>query len=83
MSIRDLRKMGLLKPESGWADRLPRSSVRGLLALVWFLLAIGGCVLMVYGDGHYWTWIGLGGFAVALIGFIRQNITSVDAGGLD
>jgi len=75
--------MGLLKPESKWTNRLPRSSVRGTLALMWFLLSIGGSALMVYGDGGGWTWIGLSCFVVALFGFIQQNITSVDAGGLD
>jgi hypothetical protein len=83
MSIRDLRKLGLLKPESEWTDRLPGSNVIGFLAFFWTILAIGGCVLMVFGDGGGWTWVGLGSFAAALVGFIRQNITSVDAGGLE
>jgi hypothetical protein len=37
---------------------------------------------MVLGDGGGLTWVGLAGFVVALCGFVRLNIGSVQAGGL-
>ncbi len=82
MSIRDLRKMGLLKPESEWTDRPPRSCVRGWMASVWLILAVAGCGLMLLGGGAWWTWIGLAAFVMALFGFVRLNIRSVDGSGL-
>lgn len=82
MSIRDLRKMGLLKPESEWKDRVPRSRVSSCWAVLWTVLAVVGCVLMVQGDGDAMTWIGLACFVVALCGFVRLNIVSVRAEGL-
>ena len=82
MSIRDLRGMGLLKPESQWEDELPRSSVSGTYAVFWAALAFGGSGLMVFGDGGGWTWVGLAAFAAALGGFVRLNIRSVRGHGL-
>ncbi len=82
MSIRDLRKMGLLKPESQWQDRAPKSSTSACWTVLWATIAIGGCVLMDLGDGGGLTWVGLAGFVVALCGFVRLNIGSVQAGGL-
>lgn len=83
MSIRDLRKMGLLKPESEWKDRLPRSRVSVVWAVVWTVLAIGGCFFMVQGDGGSMTWVGLACFVAALCAFVRLNIKSVRSVGLD
>ncbi len=82
MSIRDLRNMGLLRPERDWDERVPRSAVGGLQASGWLVVAITGCVFMVLGDGAGLTWIGLSLFAVSLIGFVRLNIKSVDSRGL-
>mgnify|MGYP000017640185 FL=1 len=82
MSIRDLRKMGLLKPESEWTDRLPRSNVSVVGTIAWTTTALVGCVLMVQGNGGTMTWIGLACFVAALCGFVRLNIQSVQGGGL-
>lgn len=83
MSIRDLRKMGLLKPEAQWQDRVPNSATSSWWTILWTAVAIAGCVLMVWGDGGGLTLIGLAGFVVALCGFVRLNIRSVRAGGLE
>lgn len=83
MSIRDLRKMGLLKPESEWTSKLPKSSVSIGWTIVWTSLAITGCVLMVQGDGGLMTWVGLTCFVVALVAFVRLSITSVCSAGLE
>jgi len=81
MSIRDLRKMGLLKPESEWSEQPPQSCVGGVSAGFWLVLAVSGCGLMIMGDGGLWTWVGLGGFSVSLCGFVRLNMRSVDGSG--
>jgi tryptophan-rich sensory protein len=83
MSIRDLRKMGLLKPESEWTERLPRSNVSVVWTIVWTTIALAGCVLMVQGNGGTMTWVGLICFVVALGSFVRLNIQSVQGGGLE
>ncbi len=82
MSIRDLRKMGLLRPEQEWTERVPRSSVHSVFAAGWLILAITSCVLMVAGDGGTMTWFGVVGFAIALTGFVHLNIKSVRADGV-
>jgi membrane protein implicated in regulation of membrane protease activity len=74
--------MGLLRPEQEWTERVPRSSVHTIMAVVWFLLAGTGCVLMVIGDGGTMTWIGLVCFTIALGGFVHLNIRSVRADGV-
>jgi hypothetical protein len=83
MSLSDLRKMGLLKPENEWTSQLPHSPVSGIAATTWMLLAAAGCTGMALGDGGRWTWIGLGAFAVALVFFVTLNIRSVHGDGLD
>ncbi len=77
MSLRDLKQMGLLRPENKWSDTPPKSHVCAWLALLWCLMALGGCTLMVIGDGGLWTWIGLALFAIALVAFVRTNMRSV------
>jgi hypothetical protein len=82
MSIRDLRKMGLLRPEQEWTERVPRSSVNSVYAAGWLILAIISCALMIAGDGGTMTWFGVVGFATALAGFVHLNIRSVRSAGV-
>ena len=81
MSIRDLRKMGLLRPEEEWTESVPRSSVHSVFAAGWLILAITSCALMVVGDGGTMTWFGVVGFSIALAGFVHLNIKSVRSSG--
>ena len=78
MSVSDLQKLGLLRPESDWDPKHTRSYVPLLLWLVMAVLAVGGCVLLVLGNGGVATWIGLGIFSIALVGFVLMNIVSVN-----
>ena len=83
MSLSDLRKMNLLKPEQGWNGRMPRSAVSGPRALLWLIVAILGCVLMVLGNGDLLTWVGLALFGIALWRFVALSLRSIRGGGLD
>ena len=78
MSVSDLKKLGLLRPESDWDPKHTRSYVPLLIWLVMSTMAIGGCVMLVLGDGGLITWIGLAVFSIALVGFVLMNISSVD-----
>ena len=78
MSVSDLQKLGLLRPESDWDPKHTRSFVPLFIWLIMAVMAIGGCVMLVLGDGGILTWIGLGVFSIALIGFVLMNIASVN-----
>lgn len=83
MSLGDLRKMGLLRPEPEWTQRVPRTSVPTIAALGCVIMAGGGCTLMVLGNGGPMTWVGLGVFILGLAVFTWLNLRSVRAEGLD
>lgn len=70
MSMDDLRSQGVLLPEEEWGShRLETTVPQGRLA-AGFVLAVAAVVTMYLGDGGTWTWIGLGGFLVALYGSV-------------
>ena len=83
MSLRDLRQLHLLKPESEWTDAVPRSKRNAWGSTVWGLCAIGGCVLMACGDGGASTWWGLAIFGVSLAAFVHANIKTIESSGHD
>lgn len=78
MSVSDLQKMGLLKPESDWDGKSSGSSVPPVLTLLLAVAGVGGCVLLALGDGHALSWIGLLIFVVAMTCFVWMNIASVN-----
>ncbi|MCH2135387.1 MAG: hypothetical protein MK101_02265 [Phycisphaerales bacterium] len=73
----DLRKLNLLKPEQEWSGEVPGSAVHGPCALLWAGCGLGGCVLMVIGDGAWATWLGVALFGLALIGFTLLNTRAI------
>ena len=77
MSLRDLRQLRLLKPEREWSDTLTPHRTAACWSLLWAIVAGGGCVFMVTGDGGPETWWGLAAFGVALVGFVRSNVISI------
>lgn len=77
MSLKDLGKMKLLRPESEWTGRAERSRVNMPLAMLTAAIGIAGCIFMVIGDGHLLTWMGLLMFGIALIGFSWTNLRGV------
>ena len=78
MSASALQKLGLLREESDWDTRHTRSFVPLLTWVIMAAMAIGGCVMLVLGDGGTVTWIGLGIFSIAMVGFVLMNIASVN-----
>ena len=78
MSVSDLQKMGLLKPESDWDGKSSGSSVPPVPTLLLGVAGIGGCVLLALGDGHALSWIGLLVFVLAMTCFVWLNIASVN-----
>jgi hypothetical protein len=77
MSLKDLRKLGLLRPETEWSGRVPRTTVRSVSAGASAILGGAGCMAMVVGDGGLWTWLGLAGFGVALLVFTIVNVQAI------
>lgn len=77
MSLSDLEKMKLLRPEAEWTGKVQRSGVQSLLASTTGALGITGCVFMWLGNGHALTWIGLLMFSIALGTFTWVNLKGV------
>ena len=77
MSLSDLRKLDLLRPETQWSGRVPRANVNVPLAVVSAAMGIGGCVAMGFGDGGVVTWLGLGSFCVSLAIFMAVNLLAI------
>ncbi|MEE3002111.1 MAG: hypothetical protein VX908_05400 [Planctomycetota bacterium] len=77
MSVSDLQKLGLLKPESEWSGKGVGRSAAPLRSLFLGAIAIAGCVAMVVGDGMTLTWFGLIAFCAALACFVVVHIREV------
>ena len=77
MSLSDLKKMKLLRPEEEWTGAPQRSTVQVVYAAIAGAVGIAGCVLMTVGNGQVLTWIGLLMFAVALGTFTWVNLRGV------
>ena len=77
MSLSDLEKMKLLRPEDEWTGKSQRSDVQAPVASITALIGITGCVLMAIGNGQFLTWIGLLLFSLALGSFTWANLRGV------
>ena len=77
MSVSDLQKLGLLKPESEWSGKGVGRSAAPLRSLFLGAIAIAGCVAMVVGDGLTLTWFGLIAFCAALACFVVVHVREV------
>ena len=77
MSLSDLEKMKLLKPEKEWTGHAQRSEVQPVLTALTSALGVTGCIFMWLGNGHALTWIGLLMFSVFLGSFTWVNLKGV------
>jgi hypothetical protein len=77
MSVSDLKKLGLLRPESEWTGRCVGRSAYPLRTFTLALFAIGSCAAMAFGTGLAWIWIGLLVFVTSLVLFVMLNIHAV------
>lgn len=69
MGIEKLEREGFLLPEEARGKIPLESTIDKPLFLLTGALGWGSCILAWWGDGGRWTWIGLGGFFVALYAF--------------
>ena len=77
MSVSDLKKLGLLRPESEWSGKGVGRSAYPLRTALFGVLGLAGCGAMVVGDGGMWTWIGLAVFMLMLALFVFVNVRAV------
>ena len=77
MSVSDLQKLGLLKPENEWNGKGVGRSAAPLVSMLLGVISISSCVAMVLGDGSMWTWIGLIAFSAALACFVFVHVMAV------
>lgn len=78
MSREDLERAGLLLPRHEWGKRPLRTPVsRSWLTVIGGLAALS-VGLMYWGDGGQATWIGVGLFLLALLGFTILSARAVD-----
>jgi len=77
MSVSDLQKLGLLKPEKEWNGNGVGRSASPLKSLALGAISIAGCIAMVLGDGSMLTWIGLIAFCIALTCFVVVHVREV------
>lgn len=66
MSLQDLKDHGVLLPEEEWGTHSLETTVPQVPLLAAFAMAVAALVAVFRGDGRTWTWIGVGGFLVAL-----------------
>jgi hypothetical protein len=77
VSLSDLERLKLLRPESEWSRGIERSRVLLLPSVVTAAAGVAGCVLMALGGGRMLTWIGLLAFSLGLFGFVWANLKGV------
>jgi len=70
MTLQDLREHGILLPEDEWGTHRLETTVPQPSLAAAFILAVAALVAIYLGNGRTWTWIGLGGFLLALYGII-------------
>lgn len=77
MSLKDLEKMGLLKPEKEWVQGEATSTASPILLLIIALTAVLGCIAIGLGNGGLWTWIGILVFLIALTAFVWLTVWAI------
>lgn len=78
MSLEDLEDAGILLPREEWGKHETKTRQNKLLVLLPAAVAVVSAVLMYWGNGRLWTWIGLGLFLVALLAFTGAALQAVD-----
>jgi len=77
MSMEDLKEQGVLLPEEEWGAHNLKTTSPQLADALLFIIAIIGCVMVYYGDGNKWTWIGIVIFFLAFFSIIWLNDRAV------
>ena len=78
MSLEDLEDAGVLLPREEWGKHEIKSRQNKLLILLPAVVAVVSVVLMYWGNGRLWTWVGLGLFLVALFAFTVAALQAIN-----
>lgn len=70
MSLEDLKEHGVLLPEEERGTHSLETTVSQGWILAAFAVAVLSLGAIYFGGGALWTWVGLGGFLVALYGIV-------------
>lgn len=77
MSKEDLENMGVLLPEEEWGKHALTSTVNKPLLIVIGVITMVALVIMYWGNGSAWTWLGVVLFLTMLSGFTLLSIRAV------
>ena len=78
MSFEHLEERGVFLPEEQWGEMDLSSSGHPVLVLLSFAIAVGSCVLMVWGGGGPLTWLGGGVFVVFLVSYTWLEARAIE-----
>ena len=78
MSKEDLEHMGVLLPEEEWGKHVLTTTVNRPLLIVIGVVTMVSVVLMYWGNGSFWTWLGVMLFLMMLSGFTLLSIRAVE-----
>jgi hypothetical protein len=78
MSKEDLENMGVLLPEEQWGKHALTTTVNKPLLIAIGVMTMISVVLMYWGNGNLWTWLGVMLFLMMLSGFTFLSIRAVE-----
>lgn len=78
MSKEDLEHMGVLLPEEEWGKHALTTTVNRPLLIVIGVVTMVSVVLMYWGNGSLWTWLGVMLFLMMLSGFTLLSMRAVE-----
>lgn len=78
MSFEHMEERGVFLPEEKWGEMDLSSSGHPALVLLSFAVAVGSCVLMVWGGGGPLTWLGVVAFGTFLVGYAWLEARAIE-----
>ena len=74
MSLRDLEKMGLIRPKEQWGHPHAVRRVPSIAVGVIAAMAVASVATMILADGGVLTWVAIGTFLLTLVVFTVLNV---------
>lgn len=78
MSFEHMQERGVFLPEEQWGEMDLSTSGHPVLVLLSFAIAVGSCVLMVWGGGGPVTWLGGTLFVIFLVGYAWLEARAIE-----